>query len=161
MAKSNVGKKGFLSAYTPRKLSITEGGQGTGVGWGARNSNMGGTHRQELRHKGHGRGLLTDLLSTAGSASFLVNARTSSPGMAPLLMQPSHVNHSLRKYSTYLVFSQFRFPLPRHVCVCVKLTKTKENLTSTPVLIQAITLDLHLSSGIPGPAWTPPLNTEQ
>ena len=67
-------------AYASALLFITEGSQD-------RNSNRAGSQKQELMQRPW-RVLLTDLFPLAYSAHFLLEPRTSSPGMAPCTMGP-------------------------------------------------------------------------
>ena len=69
------GEERVYSAYTSTLLFIAKGTQD----W---NSHRAGTWRQELMQR-PGRVLLTGLLPLACSACFLIEPRTTSPGMAP------------------------------------------------------------------------------
>jgi hypothetical protein len=71
--KKQVGEERVYSAYTSTLLFITKGSQD-------RNSSRSGS-RSWCR--GHGGMLLTGLLPLACSACFLIEPRTTSPGMAP------------------------------------------------------------------------------
>jgi hypothetical protein len=85
MIKKQVGEERVYSAYTSTSLCITKGSQN-------RDSHRAGTWRQELMQKpwgvgGHGM-LLTGLLPLACSVCFLIELRSTSPGMAPPTMGP-------------------------------------------------------------------------
>ena len=73
--QKQLGEERVYSASASPALFITKGHQG-------RSSHRSGTWRQELC-KGHGGVLLTALLPMACSASFLIELRTTSPGVAP------------------------------------------------------------------------------
>jgi hypothetical protein len=75
MTKKQVGEDGVYSAYTSTLLFITKGSQD----W---NSSRSGSRRQELIQRPW-RVLLTGLLPLACSICFLIEPRTTSPGMAP------------------------------------------------------------------------------
>jgi hypothetical protein len=78
MPKKQVGEERVYSAYTSMLLFITKGSQD----W---NSHRVGTWRQELMQRPW-RVLLTGLLPLTCSTYFLIESRTTSPGMAPPTM---------------------------------------------------------------------------
>ena len=120
MTKSQLGRKGFIWLTLPyqHSQSVNEESQ-------YRNPNGAGTWHLE-RCRGHGQMLLTDLLFVACSACFLIEPRTTSPGMvAPtvgpqsLLMQmPYRLAYSLIFWRHFLDWSSLLSMTP----VCVKLT---------------------------------------
>ena len=76
MTKKQVGEERVYSAYTSTLLFITKGSQD----WNS--------HRSGSRSwcRGHGRMLLTGLFPQPCSACFLIEPKTTSPGMAPPTM---------------------------------------------------------------------------
>jgi len=76
MTKKQVGEERVYSAYTSMLLFITKGSQD----WNSSRS----ASRSWCR--GHGGMLLTGLLLLTCSACFLIEPKTTSPGMAPLIM---------------------------------------------------------------------------
>lgn len=121
---------------------------------------------QELRHRGRDRGLLTDVLSAAFSTPFLANARIGSPGMAPLSMEALPRQSLIKRMLYRLGVSSVQNPTSQ-ICLClcqIDQNKTKPHQHTSFDLGHYSRLlpsfSLHLSSGVPGRAWAPPLNSE-
>ena len=93
------------SAYTFTLLFITEGSQ-------SRNSSRAGIWGQKLM-QGPQRVLLTGLLLMACSACFLIESRTTSPGMAPPTMGWALPCQSLIREMNYKLAYRKRLPLPK------------------------------------------------
>jgi hypothetical protein len=78
MTKKQVGEERVYSAYTSTLLFITKGSQDT---------NLTQSRKQELMQRPW-RMFFTGLLPLACSACFLIEPRTTNPGMAPPTMVP-------------------------------------------------------------------------
>jgi hypothetical protein len=103
MTKKQIWEERVYSAYTSTLLFITKGRQD----W---NSSRAGTWRQELM-QWPWKVLFTGLLPLACSACFLIEPKTTSPGMAPHTMSWALPSWSLiEKKMPYSWISQRHFP---------------------------------------------------
>ena len=85
MAKKQVGEERVYSAHTSTLPFITKGSQD-------RNSNRAGTWRKKMMQNTW-RDAAYWIASVACSACFLIEPRTTSPGMAPPTMGPPTLDH--------------------------------------------------------------------
>ena len=135
MTKKQSEEERVYSAYTSTLLFIIKGSQD-------RNSHRAGTWRQELMQR-PGRVLLTGLLPLACSACFLIEPRTTSPGMALPTMGPPTLDHSLRKCliaGSHGGISSREAPFSVITPACVKLTHKPSQYRVPPGLTSPVTL---------------------
>ena len=114
--QSNLGMKGFIWLTLILSLLLTEGIPD-------RNSNRAGTWRPELMQRPW-RVLLSGLVIMACSVCFLIEPRTTRPGMAPPTIDWTLSHQSLKKISYSWVLWKILLKVPSFqiTLACIKLT---------------------------------------